>query len=312
MVLEVKNNSGEILKKWTDTAPVQIVDPQSAYIVTDILHDEKARQPLDGYHAVGMYIPGIETATKTGTSDKDGKSKDIWMASYSPVLTMAVWLGNSAATILKSGTSIIPGPIIATVMTYAHKEVYASEGLWKAGDWYSQPTGIQKVGGELYPAWWSADQGKANSKLAFDQVSKKKATSCTPDTAKIELDITKLTDPVTKKDIIIAPTGYNGSADDDVHKCDDTPASVTVSLFSAGSNTYDISVIAAQGTFPVSVVAIQVNGTTVATITAPGPYTYTYTVPTTATDPQTVSAIVTDTGLYTNQANALTTIPGFE
>jgi penicillin-binding protein 1A len=314
IILEVKNGSGEILKKWSDTAPVQIVDAQSAYIVSDILADDVARRPLDGFQAKGMYIPGVKTATKTGTSDKGGKSKDIWMASYSPVLTMAVWLGNSDATILRSGTSIIPGPIIDTVMSYAHKTVYTSEGLWKTGDWFTQPTGIKKVGNELYPSYWSADQGKANSKLTFDKVSKKKATTCTPDGAKIELAVTKLVDPVTKKDVIIAPTGYNGSANDDIHKCGDggdATATATVSTIVTTANTYDISVSVVQGTFPITSVAIQINGATVATVAAPGPYTYTYTVPTTATADQAVSAIVTDTGFYTSPA-ATATIPGYK
>ncbi|HUC96245.1 MAG TPA: transglycosylase domain-containing protein, partial [Candidatus Saccharimonadales bacterium] len=99
-ILSVTNSTGQVLKKWTDTAGTQVISPQSAYIVSDILHDDKAREPLDGYHALGMYIPGVPTATKTGTSDKAGFAKDIWMASYSPDIAMAVWLGNSDATIL--------------------------------------------------------------------------------------------------------------------------------------------------------------------------------------------------------------------
>lgn len=313
MVLEVKNSAGEVLKKWTDTASVQVVDPQSAYIVSDILSDDVARAPLDGRHALGMEIPGVRTATKTGTSDKGGNAKDIWMMSYSPSLTMGVWLGNSDATILKRGTSSIPGAIIATVMSYAHKDVYASQGLWKSGDWFSKPSGIQSVGGELYPSWWNANQGKTNAKLTFDKVSKKKATSCTPDNAKIELDVTKTTDPVTKKDVYIAPDGYDGSKDDDVHKCDDKPATVSVNWASGPTdNTYILTATASQNTFPISSVDIKVNGTTVSTIAAPGPYTFTYTVPAATTAEQTLTAVATDTGLYTASATSSATIPGYK
>lgn len=298
-ILEVKNSSGEVLKKWTDDAGKQVVDPQSAYIVSDILTDDNARAPLDGHNAIGMAIPGVKTATKTGTSDKGGFAKDIWMMSYSPALTMGVWLGNSDTTILKQGTSSIPGPIIATVMSYAHKEVYAPAGKWKLGDWFIQPVGIQKIGNELYPSWWSKTQGQTNAKMTFDKVSKKKATTCTPDSAKIDLDVTKMVDPVTKQDVYIAPDGYDSTKDDDAHKCGDVIPSVSVS-WSPGttSNTYLITATVTPGTFPVTSVDIKIDGTTVGTIAAPGPYTYTYTAPAGTTTAQAVTATVTDSGLY--------------
>ena len=303
-ILEVKNSSGEVLKKWTDEGSKPIIDPQSAYIVSDILTDDNARAPLDGHNAIGMAIPGVKTATKTGTSDKGGKAKDIWMVSYSPALTMGVWLGNSDTTILKRGTSSIPGPIIASVMSYAHKEVYAPEGKWKTGDWFIQPVGIQKVGNELFPSWWSKTQGQTTSKMIFDKVSKKRATTCTPDSAKIELPVSKMVDPVTKKDVFIAPDGYDGTKDDDVHRCGDAVPSVSVMATTGGKTTYIIDVTATAGTFPLTSVDIKVNGNTVTTIAAPGPYKYTYTTPAGTTGPQQVTATANDAGLYSSTSAA--------
>lgn len=307
-VLEVKNNSGETLKKWADDSAKKVIDPQSAYIVSDILTDPVARAGLANVPA--MNIPGVKTATKTGTSDKGGFAKDIWMMSYSPALTMGVWLGNSDTTILKQGTSTIPGPIIKTVMEYAHKEVYATEGKWKSGDWFSAPAGIQKVGNEVYPSWWNKDQGKANAKLTFDKVSKKKATDCTPANAKIEIDVTKLVDPITKKDVFISPDGYDSTKDDDVHKCTDAaPSAPTVTVTSGGPNTALITVSGvAQGTFAITTVDIAIGGVVVTSIAAPGPYSYTYAIPTTATSTQTVTATVNDAGLY-SATSAAGTIP---
>lgn len=300
-ILEVKNSSGEVLEKWSDTAPVQIVDPQSAYIVADILTDDVARAPLDGRHALGMEIPGVKTATKTGTSDKNSNAKDIWMLSYSPVLAMGVWLGNSDATILKNGRSSIPGAIIATVMDYAHKEVYASEGLWKSGDWFTQPSGIQKVNGEVYPSWWSPTQGQTNAKLTFDKVSKKKATDLTPIGARIELDVIKSVDPITKKDVFVAPDGYDATKDDDVHKSTDVLPKISVSLSDTTANKYTVTATVIPGTFTVINVQIQIGDTVVATIpvTASNIYSYEGTVSSTDTDAKTVSAIVSDSGYYT-------------
>ena len=308
-MLEVKNSSGETLKKWADTASVQVVDEQSAYIVSDILTDDIARSPLSGRHAVGMDIPGVKTATKTGTSDKDGNAKDIWMMSYSPVLTMGVWLGNSDATILKNGNSSIPGKIIAKVMEYAHKDVYAPQGLWTSGDWFTKPTGIQTVSSELYPSWWSKTQGQTNAKLTFDKVSKKKATDLTPEGARIELAVTKMVDPVSKKDIYIAPDGYDATKDDDAHKATDTKPTVSIDWESDSDNTYTIKVTATAGTFPITNIQIKVGETIVSTITASG--SYKYTVSASDTSPKTVSATITDTGYYTGTGAAATSIPGY-
>jgi len=309
-VLEVKNNSGEVLKKWTDDTGTRIIDTQAAYIVNDILTDRDARATFA--NTTAMNIPGVKTATKTGTSDKGGKAKDIWMMSYSPALTMGVWFGNPDTTILRTGNSLLPGPIIQSVMEYAHKTVYAGDGRWKSGDWFSQPAGLQKVGKELYPAWWNRTQGQSNAKVMFDKVSKFKATACTPEGAKIELNVTKSTDPVTKKDIYTnIPDGYDGSKDDDKHLCTDVkPSTPSITVLLTAANTYTITVTGvSQGTFPLTSVAILVGGNVVSTITAPGPYTYSYVVPISATAIQTVTATVTDQGYYTTSGTSTTSIP---
>jgi len=171
-ILEVKNGSGEVLKKWADTQGTQIVDSQSAYIVSDILSDSNASAALGNYAAKS--IPGVKTATKTGTSDKGGNAKDLWMMSYNPALTMGVWLGNPDTTVLKNGTSSLGSPIIASTMKAA-ADIYTSEGKYTANQWYTAPNGIQRIGNEVYPSWWSKTQGQANATLTFDKLSKKKA-----------------------------------------------------------------------------------------------------------------------------------------
>lgn len=302
-VLEVKNSSGEVLKKWTDDGSKKVADPQSTYIVSDILNDNNARMPLWGRNTLGSVIPGVETATKTGTSDKGGFAKDIWMTSYSPALTMGVWLGNSDTTILKNGNSLLPGPIISKVMEYAHKEVYAKEGKWKTGDWFTQPSGIQRVGGELYPSWWNKSQGLTNAKLTFDKLTKYKATNCTPDAAKIELDVTKMTDPVTKKEVYISPDGYDATKEDDKHACTDSKPSISTITADADTpaKTYTITVsVGSAGTFKLKTLDIYVNGASISSqsISAAGDYTATYTP--TKTGSQEIRATVTDAGYYSD------------
>jgi penicillin-binding protein 1A len=308
-ILSVTNSSGEVLEKWTDTTGTQVVSSQSAYIVSDILHDEVAREPLDGYHALGMYIPGVPTATKTGTSDKAGNAKDIWMASYSPAIAMAVWFGNSDASILKNGTSALPGAIINTVMAYAHQDIYEQEGLWKPNEWFTQPAGIQVVNNQLYPSWWNKTQGQSTTQMTFDKVSKKLATNLTPAGAQIQLTVTKTIDPITKKTIYIAPDGYDASKSDDVHKSTDIKPKVSVSVApTSDPNVYTITATVTPGTFTVNSVQVSVGGTVVTTLTGSG--SYTYTVNSSDTKPVATSATVTDTAYYTDTESG-DTIPAY-
>lgn len=300
-ILEVKNSQGEVLKQWKDESK-QVMDPQVAYIVSDILHDPNARRGLFGSLTTGLSYPGtgIETASKTGTSDFGGdKAKDLWEMSYSPVVSMGVWLGNPDTTPLKSGNSTLPGPIVDKVMRFVHQDVYGPEGKWKAGDWLAQPAGIQKIGKELYPSWYNKNQNRANAKLTFDKVSKKKATNCTPEGAKITVDVNKMTDPVTKADIYTAPDGYDATKDDDVHKCDDTKPSVgTISVTGSGS-TKKISVAVVAGTHPMQTLEIKVGSTIVATLPATSSGTYSTNYTFTGSGSQTITATATDSVFYT-------------
>lgn len=305
-VLEVKNSNGDVLTKWAEESK-RIVDSQATYIVSDILTDDNARAPLAGRNAKGMVIPGVQTATKTGTSDKDGQAKDIWMMSYSPVIAMGVWLGNSDTTILKKGTSSIPAPIIAKVMEFAHKEVYAKDGRWKTGDWFTQPAGIQRIGGEVYPSWWSKDAGQSEVKVIFDKLSKKKATDCTPELAKIEVAVKKYIDPITKKDAyIVTDTGYDANKEDDVHLCNDVQPSISIDVSPKGkSANYTITASVTKGTYNISNVEILVDGRVVATLPAGSSYSYSYSVPSGATGTSSVTATVIDENLYSSTASAV-------
>jgi len=300
-ILEVKNSQGEILKKWKDESK-QVIDPQVAYMLTDILGDANARKPLFGNITTGFSYgnTGIRTATKTGTSDVGGdKAKDLWIMTYSPVVSMGVWLGNPDTTPLRTGNSTLPGPIIDKVMRYVHQDIYGGDGRWKPNDWFTQPAGIQKIGNELFPSWYDKNQNKPNAKLTFDKVSKKKATSCTPEGAKIEVDVNKTTDPITKQDTYIAPDGYDATADDDVHKCDDAKPTVgTINVTHGSGNTYKISVSVVAGNHPLQELGIKVGDTVVSTqpITASGTYSADYTF--TSTSQQTITATLTDSVFY--------------
>ncbi|HMS93517.1 MAG TPA: transglycosylase domain-containing protein [Candidatus Saccharibacteria bacterium] len=258
MVLEVKNSSNETIKKWKDDSK-QVLDPQIAYILADILSDPDARASLHGRYPLGLYVDGVQTAGKTGTSDKDSRPKDLWIMNFSPTLTMGLWLGNSDTSTIRTSNSVLGGSVVSNVLSYTYKDVYASEGKWKPGDWFQRPDGIQQQGRELYPSWWNKNQGQTKQKLTFDRVSKFKATSCTPEAAKIEIEVLKSIDPVTKKEVFIAPDGYDANKDDDKHDCNDPKPGVTISGYSSsGSGTVSFTI--SQGKFPLRNIEVLVNG----------------------------------------------------
>lgn len=290
-ILEVTNTNNDIVKKYKDEQK-QIIDPQAAYIVTDILGDNNARRGLFGRTITPtLDRAGIKAAIKTGTSDIDRKPKDIWTVGYTPSIAMAVWLGNPDTKPLTNGNSSIPARILDPVMAYA-TQLYQQQSVAKPGEWFTAPAGIQTINGELFPSYYNKNAAKSNEKLTFDKISKKKATNCTPPAARIEIDVSKTTDPVSKQAIFIAPDGYDATKDDDVHKCEDVQPSIS------GINvTKDrITVRVTKGTFTLDKLDVAVDGQVITTLSANG--SDTYSTPYTFTKDATITATITDAGLY--------------
>lgn len=300
-ILEVKNSSDEVLQKWADVEGERVISEQSAYIVSDILSDINASAALGNYTAKN--IPGVKTATKTGTSDKGGNAKDLWMFSYSPSLTMGVWLGNPDTTVLRNGTSSLGSPIVASVMEFAHKEVYAPEDKWNEGDWLSRPQGIQQIGNQLYPSWWSRTQGQSNDTLTFDRLSRKRATDCTPSGARIDFEVIRRVDPVTDRPIYSnVPSGYDATEEDDRHDCNDRKPTLAESAnvsSGPGDESWTIRVGVTEGTFSViaSGVSIRVGEQQLSVGKQGNFYVATYEGENSPAGSITVT--VTDTGYYT-------------
>ena len=127
------------------------------------------------------------------------------------------------------------------------------------------------------------------------------------------MDVTKMVDPVTKKDIYTAPAGYDATKEDDAHSCSDTgpnAGSVTVTPVIGSPNDYTISGSVTNGSpFKISSVEIKVGGSLVKTLTKDGNYSYVYSVPASATSTQPITVTVTDTGYYVDVATG--TMPAY-
>ncbi len=292
-ILEVKNAQGQVIQQWKDEGK-QAVDPQITYMLADIMSDDAARTPSFGRGAAGLNVPGVKTATKTGTSNLGTKSKDLWMNSFTPKATLSVWVGNHDNRSMSNALSSIVGPTVSTIMKDSHINVFQPEGTWKAGDWFEVPEGLQKitVAGrtDWFPSWFNKS-GSGGISMRFDKVSKKKATECTPENAVIALTVTKTVDPITKKDRFLAPMGYDASSSDDLHSCDDIAPFVTGIDYVNGRLVANVS----QGTHALSSVEFKIDGAIVGTetVTASGEVSLAYN----GTGKKSVTITVTDSAL---------------
>ena len=270
--LEVKNSSGDVIESWQDTPGTRVVEEQVAYEITSILSDVNARLFTFGYNLAydpGFYSRTTWYAAKTGTSDNGaGSAKDTWILTYSPVLATAIWNGNHDGRALASNVHTICFKINQEYMDSVHAKVYGADGKWKSGDKINQPAGMQRltINGvtDIWPSWYNKSlSGVSTEKKTFDRISKKLATECTPSETRVDVTVSKVIDPMTKKETISAD-GYDPNANDDVHSCDDRRPSVgnlTVSEDASGDEVvYHISAAATYGRYKLARYEIYING----------------------------------------------------
>lgn len=226
-VLEVKDQSGKVIDRWQDTAGERIVDEQVAYEISSILSDSSARSITFGSQATqfGFVVPGVWTASKTGTTTTTNSSvaKDAWFASYSPVVATVVWNGNHDGAGLSSNTNAIVRRVVNDYMEKVHKEIYAADGRWKSGDQPTRPAGIQEltVNGkkDIWPSWYNGNKKAqiTTEKVMFNRLNNKRAADCTPESQKIEVEVTKSVDPVSGSEMRNVPEPY---LYDEIDTCD--------------------------------------------------------------------------------------------
>lgn len=306
-ILEVKNSQGQIIEQWKDSSE-QVLDPQVTYELADIMSDQVARLPALGASGTAGFLPnkpgGVVIAGKTGTSNdsRTGYPKDLWFMSYSPKVSLGIWVGNHDSTqTARNAYSTVLGASNAGIMQDAHLNIFAGDGTWKPNDWFAKPAGLQTLNisgkNDLFPSWFNKTKALAGEKMVFDKVSKKKATDCTPEAARIEAIVQSTTDPVTKKKMYMSMEGYDAESDDTLHSCNDVmPFVRDVAVTSAGKVTVTVT----QGTHQLQTIAISSGGVAVATINVSSSGTYSTSFSPSDSGTVKVSVTATDTALYTS------------
>ncbi len=133
-ISRVTTGSGTTVAQLTGTRN-EVVRPQVAYVLTDMLKDVVNRGTAAKLNARGLKnVPG-----KFGIAGKTGTSRDGWFAGYTPHLVCVVWVGfddNSQLGLTGADAAL---PIFADFMNAA----LASHPEW-AGDW-ERPAGLEEA-----------------------------------------------------------------------------------------------------------------------------------------------------------------------
>lgn len=279
--LEVKNSTGDVIDAWEDTKGTRVVDEQVAYMTMSILTDCDSRNFTFGYylaHNAGFCSNANDVVfgSKTGTSENgNGRAKDTWILTASPVVATAIWSGNHDGSPLTADTHDIVFAISSAYISKLHNQVYAKDGKWKRGQAFVVPNGIKHttINGvyDYWPSWYTQkSSGISKTTKTFDRISKRLATSCTPEETKVEAEVTKIIDPMTKKETQTAGD-YNPEEKDNVHSCDDKRPAASVIVTSSGgggeedAEKWTITGTASFGTYELSSYTLVVDGQTVKT-----------------------------------------------
>ena len=284
-ILEIKNGSGDVLEKWEDTSGNRVLDSQAAYMISDILSDTSARSMVFGSlgASFGFVVPGVWTATKTGTTTTNDSTvtKDSLTASYSPVVATVVWNGNHDGRGLTNSSNTIVRRVVNDYMEPVHKDVYANAGKWKSGDKIQKPAGIQTltVSGitDIFPSWFNnKTSGAQTEKMKFNRINKHKASDCTDPSLIEEVDISFTIDPISKnKSFAKSADGYDPFTTDD---CSYRAPTVRIKNSTINSGSV-LKFEAKAGSEQLDSYTVSVDGTVVASGTAQaGDNTTTYTM----------------------------------
>ncbi|MEX2006958.1 MAG: transglycosylase domain-containing protein [Candidatus Saccharimonadales bacterium] len=312
-ILEIKESNGKSRYKWRqpekEPEKKQVVRPDSAYIVADMMSDPRASYMSIKPHRYSGWNFGV----KTGTT---AEGKDGWMMGFSTKYAAGVWVGyHSRQKVLSGFMENMTRPIWQGWMNGAHSGE-------KAVNW-TRPSSVQVLpayvvrshvgtstiepspANDLYPAWYKPKTGAVAKSSTIDKVSGKLATSCTPSLARQTAAGSSAAENFSIDTFFGTAGGAQNSATasstDDVHKCSDSRPVITLTVSDNGNGTYTVTGTASAGTHPLSPgsIKLSVGGTEIKTCSTSGSATScTHNYSPSASGSQTVSAQVIDSVLY--------------
>jgi len=318
-ILKVEDASNKTIMEWKPSAGKQVVRPDSAYIVDDMLSDPNASyfsgsKPQRYTNSQGTW----KFSLKTGTTND---AKDGWMMGFSTQYAAGVWVGyHNRQRVMSGSMESMTLPIWQGWMKEVHKNLKPEERQKPAGV-QTQPAFVVRnhVGfgsiepspaTDLYPGWYQAKTTSAK-KQTIDIISNKLATDCTP--ARARKQVTE-GDPLSFSidKFVGGGSTANTSESDDVHQCGDARPSINVNAVKIG-DSYNISASVTAGTHPLAgngdkgggkIIFTLDSGETIQSFDADGRSDYSFTYTPTFSGDKVMTATVVDSVLYDNAATA--------
>lgn len=129
-ILRIEDAAGNILYEYEEPDRREVLAPQLAYLITDILSDEQSRRPAMGANSpLQLSRPA---AAKTGTTND---FRDNWTLGYTPQLVTGVWVGNADNSEMGDVSGLSgAAPIWHDVMERLHEGMPVEQ--------FSQPPGL--------------------------------------------------------------------------------------------------------------------------------------------------------------------------
>ena len=111
----IEDHTGELVFDHTSVAGEQVIRADHAYLISDILADNRARTPAFGPNSI-LNLP-FKAAAKTGTTND---FRDNWTLGFTPDIAIGVWIGNADYTPMKNISGVTgAAPLWADMMQWA-------------------------------------------------------------------------------------------------------------------------------------------------------------------------------------------------
>jgi membrane peptidoglycan carboxypeptidase len=331
-ILNITDAAGHTVYQWHQPTGKQVYSPDTAYIVDSMLDDPRASY-LQPYQKFQNYN-GWDIAVKTGTENQEFNGvMTAWNTQYAVIGFAGYHTLNKP---LEEGHfEDITEPITRTWLEQALGALHTKAVNWVAPkNIKSLPGYVQSVstgfGAEvpgpttdLYPSWYVGGNGGKSTSQTIDKVSGLTATSCTPALAREviysggssswNIDIFKGGLANIGGATSTSVNSNSSASTDDVHNCNDSPPTVTLTAPSTCNLSCSVTATVTQGTHPLSDpqypeypgnVEVTLNGNKIySSDVSDSPSTVSFTYRPSSSGSGTLKAIVTDSVLYQGTAS---------
>jgi penicillin-binding protein 1C len=114
-ITRITDYQGIVVFEYQPSSGTQVVRSEHAFLISSILSDNAAREPMFGSNSV-LNLP-FQAAAKTGTTND---FRDNWTIGYTPDLAVGVWIGNADYTEMQDVTGLTgAAPAWSTFMQFA-------------------------------------------------------------------------------------------------------------------------------------------------------------------------------------------------